>query len=321
MTATRTIPLFFAVDDRYAPYLAVTLTSIIQNSNSQQQYEAIILHDHLAPEHQDRLAKLATDNVHVRFVQMGDAFAQRMANDHSELRCDYHTLTIFFRLFIADMFPEYDKGIYLDADVVVTTDIAQMFGLDLHGNYLGGCMDTYLADSPVTIAYVEDAVGVPMQSYINSGVLLMDLAALRQCNLGDRFLALLQQYDFDTIAPDQDYINALVHDHILRLDQTWNTMPTLPTMNQALTRPNVIHFNLFAKPWHYDHVMYSDFFWQYVPDSGYADEIALAKRNYSQDDVATDDANAEELVTKATALVADAGNFKHANERGVQVRI
>ncbi|WP_156321853.1 hypothetical protein [Lacticaseibacillus thailandensis] len=93
---TTTIPLFFAVDDRYAPYLAVTLTSIIQNSDPQQQYEAIILHDHLSTPHQQRLAALATDNVHVRIVQMSAAFAQRMANDHSQLRCDYHTLTIFF---------------------------------------------------------------------------------------------------------------------------------------------------------------------------------------------------------------------------------
>ncbi|WP_054749736.1 glycosyltransferase [Lacticaseibacillus thailandensis] len=219
------------------------------------------------------------------------------------------------------MFPEYHKGIYLDADLVVTTDVARLYRLDLQGNYLGGCMDTYLADSPVTVAYVEDAVGVPMQSYINSGVLLMDLDALRACNLGDRFLALLQQYDFDTIAPDQDYINAMVHDHILRLDQTWNTMPTLPTMNQDLARPHVIHFNLFAKPWHYDHVMYADFFWQYVPDSGYADEVALAKRNYTQDDVATDDANAEALVDKATVLVASPDNFKRTAARGVQVRL
>lgn len=37
----------------------------------------------------------------------------------NRLRSDYFTMTIYFRIFIPDMYPEYDKAIYIDSDIVV----------------------------------------------------------------------------------------------------------------------------------------------------------------------------------------------------------
>ncbi|TXJ87231.1 hypothetical protein FU655_07970 [Lactobacillus delbrueckii] len=40
------------------------------------------------------------------------------------LRADFFTLSIFYRLFITELFPEYDKAVYIDADTVLNADIA-----------------------------------------------------------------------------------------------------------------------------------------------------------------------------------------------------
>lgn len=37
----------------------------------------------------------------------------------------------------------------------------------------------------------------------------MNLDKIRQAHLADRFLKLMAEYHFDSVAPDQDYINAM----------------------------------------------------------------------------------------------------------------
>ena len=49
---------------------------------------------------------------------------------------DYYSKTTYFRLFIAEMFPEIDKAIYIDSDTVVLGDIAQLYDYDLGDAYV-----------------------------------------------------------------------------------------------------------------------------------------------------------------------------------------
>ena len=41
------IPVFFTIDNSYAPFLAVALNSMIKNANPRRQYKAIVLHQGL----------------------------------------------------------------------------------------------------------------------------------------------------------------------------------------------------------------------------------------------------------------------------------
>ena len=43
----REIPIFFTIDDSYAPFLAVALNSAIKNSDLQRGYKAIVLYQDL----------------------------------------------------------------------------------------------------------------------------------------------------------------------------------------------------------------------------------------------------------------------------------
>ena len=38
----------------------------------------------------------------------------------------YYSKTTYYRLFIAEMFPEYDKAIYVDSDLVIQGDIPRI---------------------------------------------------------------------------------------------------------------------------------------------------------------------------------------------------
>lgn len=313
------IPVFFTIDDGYAPFLSVALDSAIKNSSKEKTYKAIILHEDLSQDNITKLQSLATDHFQVEFVQMKEgleSITDRMSN---RLRCDYFTLTIYFRLFIPAMFPQYDKGIYIDSDVVITGDLAELFAIDLGDNYIGACADKSVVDVPPLAQYMEEAVGVDRHSYINSGVLLMNLKKLREAELDVHFLSLLNTYHFDCIAPDQDYLNAMCSGKIHYLSEVWDAMPTedKPEVEDV----KIIHYNLFSKPWCYDNIQYGDVFWQYAEDSVYYDEIRAYKDNYSDEQKESDSKCLELLVNRGVEITASQVTFKKVFESGEKVRL
>lgn len=315
----REIPIFFTIDDSYAPFLAVALNSAIKNANPNRHYRAIVLHQELNEANAAKLKSLETENFKIKLTPMKanfEALDDRMSN---RLRCDYFTLTIYFRLFIPAMFPQYDKGIYIDSDVVLTDDIANLYDIDIGNNFFGACTDASIADTPPLVAYTENAVGIPKGEYINSGVLLMNLKKLRDCDLEGHFLNLLNTYHFDSIAPDQDYLNAMCNGNIYYLDEAWDAMPN--DAKPPLKNPSLIHYNLFSKPWCYDGVQYEDVFWKYAKDSGYIDEIKAYKAAYTEEKRKADSDCLALLVCRGSEIPEGEVTFKKQFEKGVKIRL
>ena len=315
----REIPIFFTIDDSYAPFLAVALNSAIKNSDPQRNYKAIVLYQDLGADNISRLQSLQTENFKIELMPIRanmEALDDRMSN---RLRCDYFTLTIYFRLFIPSMFPQYDKGIYIDSDVVLTDDIAKLFDIDIGENYIGACNDLSIADIPPLVAYTEKAVGVNAKEYINSGVLLMNLKKMRDDDLEGHFLALLNKYHFDSIAPDQDYLNAMCNGKIYYLEEKWDTMPN--DAKPMLTETSLIHYNLFSKPWCYDGIQYEEQFWNYAQDCGFIDEIREFKASYTEDKKKADSECLELLVRRGMEIPERDITFKKMNEKGVRIRL
>ncbi len=319
MKANKEIPIFFTIDDNYAPFLAVAINSAIKNSSPDRSYRAIVLNEDLSEDNAARLCAMQTENFKIDLIPMKadlGALDDRMGN---RLRCDYFTLTIYFRLFIPTLFPEYDKGIYIDSDVVVTDDIAKLYDTDIGDMLIGAVNDLSIADVPPLVAYTENAIGVKKQEYINSGVLLMNLKAMRECDLEGHFLDLLNTYHFDTIAPDQDYLNAMCNGRIHYLDEAWDAMPN--DAHPPLEHTSIIHFNLFSKPWCYDKVQYEDIFWKYAEDSGYLDEIKGRKAAYTDEMKRSDTECLELLVARGAEIPKNNVTFKKIYESGVKIRL
>lgn len=315
----REIPIFFTIDDAYAPFLAAALRSAAAHASPDRHYRAIVLHQDLSEERGKRLKALETDNFKIDLEPMRanfEALDDRMSN---RLRCDYFTLTIYFRLFIPAMFPQYDKGIYIDSDVVLNADIGALFDIDIGDNLIGACNDLSIADVPPLVAYTEAAVGVDKREYINSGVLLMNLKAMRELDFEGHFLNLLNTYHFDSVAPDQDYINAICNGRIYYLDAAWDAMPN--DARPPMDAPKLIHYNLFSKPWCYDNVQYGDLFWKYAEECGFIEEIRAYKAAYDDAKKAADDACLARMVDRCNEISKSEITFRKLNEKGVKIRL
>lgn len=313
------IPVFFSVDDNYAPFLAAALNSAVKNSSKSRNYRAVVLHQELSEENKQKLGALASGNFKIDFVPMKDEVSTITDRLSNRLRFDIFTLTIYFRLFIPTMFPQYDKGIYIDCDTIVVSDIAELFDTDIGDNFIGACVDKSVIDVDPLGEYMEKAVGVSRYKYVNSGVLLMNLEKLREAEFDKRFLTLLNKYHFDSVAPDQDYINAMCSGRIHYLDEAWDAMPN--DNRPALEQPKLVHYNLFSKPWCYDNVQYGDCFWKYIEGTGFEDAAKAHKAGYTDEKKKADADGMQVLINRAIAIPNDEWTFVKAEAAGETIRL
>lgn len=314
-----TIPIFYAIDDGYAKFVAVSIKSLIMNANNNYNYDINVIYENLSEENAKKLKSLETDNVKIILTEMNQNLSMITDKLRNRLREYTFTLTIFFRLFIPVMFPKYHKCIYIDADTVIPGDISRLYNEDLEDNYLGCIVDKSTIDNEILASYFEEVVGIPRDKYINSGVLLMNSKKLRELKIDEKFLDLYIKYGFDVIAPDQDYINSMCYGHIKYLSDIYDAMPN--PNNKEVEKPVIIHYNLFLKPWQYENVQYYDYFWKYAKFTPYYDEILEIKNSYTDEDRKKDSEWMDLMVSRAESLVGTQNTLKNVFESGKETRL
>ena len=313
------IPIFFTIDDGYAPYLGVAIKSLIDNASKDYRYRIHIIQEGLTDKYKGYLADMATDDCEIEFCEMRRELDIGSDFDGHKLRADYFTLTIYYRLFIPEMFPEYDKVIYIDSDVVVPGDISELYNEELGDNLVGACTDTSILHIPPLVEYTQKAVGMKPGEYCNSGILLMNAKKMREVKMDEHFLTLLNKYQFDTVAPDQDYLNAMCNGKITHLSDRYDVMP----VEDAEDKEDIviIHYNLFSKPWLFDGIQYGDVFWKYAKETAFYEDLQDIKNNYTDEQKAHDMASMENLVTRAAMITGQDVTFKKVQEEEGVVRL
>lgn len=75
-------------------------------------------------------------NVAIRFVRVSDYF------DEQNLFVDQHlSIETYYRLIIPEIMPDYHKILYLDCDMVVDCDVADLYEENLNGMIVGASKD------------------------------------------------------------------------------------------------------------------------------------------------------------------------------------
>lgn len=277
---TKEIPIFFAVDDGYCPFLAVAIQSLIDNASAEYTYLIKILNTDISEENKRKIGKYERENVDIEFVDL-NYYIQKV-KDKLYTR-DYYSKTTYFRLFLPNLYPQYDKVLYLDSDIVILDDIAKLYNTDMGDNLVAAAPDDVIQTMPVFQDYVEKVVGVAdFRRYFNAGILLMNLHELRRFKFQEKFVYLLDKIKF-AVAQDQDYLNRLCKGRVKLLDRTWDRMP-IPDPKIKTEDVKLVHYNLAFKPWHFEDILYKEFFWMYAQETEYFEDIQRIKENFTEED-------------------------------------
>lgn len=274
----KVIPIFFATDDNYAPFLVVCLKSLLANCSKEYDYKFYVLTTNLAQKYQDDLKAVVGDSATIEFVSLKNELDKLQGMFH--LR-DYYSKETYYRFFIPDLFPQYEKVLYLDCDTIILGDIAELYNTDISDYYVAAAPEEVMATIKVFGDYVEKALGVPVEEYFNAGILLINTKKFRKNQIAEKFVDLLKHFTF-RVTQDEDYLNVLCKGHSKILDLGWNkTSYKNPDFDDKNLK--IIHYKINWKPWHYENTLYEEYFWDFAKQTQYYDMLMKMRDDYSDE--------------------------------------
>lgn len=146
-----------------------------------------------------------------------------------------YTKMSYLRCYFSKILDE-DKILYLDVDTLVVDNIDELWKVDLKDNVIAGVHEPGEWNKYLNTYGLDD-------TYINSGVLLMDLKEIREEKLDDSMIYLLNHTKF--AFPDQDVINLVCRNRIHQLSNIYNSSETTGIVDNA----KILHYIRGNKGW------------------------------------------------------------------------
>ena len=292
--------IVYSCDDAYVPYTYVSIKSLRAHKTLGKHYQVYILQTGLSPSNQKNLLSLQDDNFTVKFVDVGQIL-NHFPRGFFPLNFHF-TIETYFRFFLAELFPQEDKVLYLDGDTLVQKDVKDLFSIDVGDAYLAATRDMeiirathYLGERHAS--YFENQLGLEsIDNYFQAGVMLVNLKQWRKENFACRLLECLKKVPNPMYA-DQDILNAVCQNRVKFITQNWDFTWHLPFLDsqfqknlpapfaqqylQAKEDPFIIHFTGESmKPEDKPEEQEAQKFWQYAAVSPYFG--VLWKRMYQK---------------------------------------
>ncbi len=246
------INICLSCDDNYSEHAGVVIASVLANAKPTDEPVFYILDGGISDKHKQEILTLKNiKDCEIKFVKINeDSFdSYKKVKSHQ-----YVTLATYYRLKLPTLLPHVSKIIYLDCDVVVQTSLYDLFNIDLKGYPIAGVHD------------IKKHIVKDNPSYVNAGMLVVDLKRVVELNLEQKFLEYTQKH-IDTIkVGDQEIINEVCKGNILILEDEWNVQSSNFTNRSSYTKyPKIIHFTAKKKPWHYGSFSYHrDLYFKYL---------------------------------------------------------
>ena len=304
-TNRETINIFFAATDNYIKYMDVAITSLIENASKDYDYRITVLHNGLSKKNEEILKKHETSNIKIDFRDV-EAEIKDLKNILPDARM--FTMASYYRFLIEKLYPNIDKAIYLDCDVVVPGDISNLYNVNLGENLIAAVNEQMCLLNPFMSQYTIEVEGIDPHKFFNTGVLLLDLKGIRDFQLLKRIVDLMEKYNFVSPMVDQSYLNNILRHKVKLLPNGWNkeNVPASPLEGDL----NIRHFALSTKPWKSKDIEDSDLWWKYAAKSDYFDELNEEFSKVTPEELERDAANAGKLFELAGELLKSDHTFK-----------
>ncbi|MCQ2742401.1 MAG: glycosyltransferase family 8 protein [Bacilli bacterium] len=298
------IAIFFGFDERFAKYAAVSMLSLIDNRDRKRKYHIHVLHTDLKEETIKAISRLEQKGVRIFFDDMNEDISKLIA--HLPIR-DYYSPSTYFRLFIAEKFPQYDKALYVDSDTAILGDISKLFDTQLSHDYVAAVPEAVMQEMEPTGQYAEKVLGIQRNHYFNAGILLINSKKWREVKVLQQFIDLVHFYDF-TIAQDQDYLNVICKGKVRLLPRKWNMECIRPWSIREKDR-QIIHYAFAAKPWHDVTCPYSLYFWEYAAASPFYYDIKRQFADYTNEQLDAEKQVASSVMAACEKEIARPDNY------------
>lgn len=285
--SNNSIPIVLASNNYYVPYLYTAIMSFLNYKNEDDIYDIVILNSDITKKNKMLLKYMEKNgkNIYIRFVNMGALIAKNKFKQNDEL--SHISLDTFYRLFIPKIFKDFDRVIYLDSDLIIKKNIAEILkesslshtisatrDIDFVSQYYGMKKVRSYSDSVIRLKQIEN--------YFQAGVFVFNIKMFKEKYSLDELLNLAISRKF--LYQDQDIMNIFFKNDIFYLNLQWNVMTDCAEIRmnrirllapyklykeylEARKNPYIIHYAGFAKPWNRPEDDFGNDFWEVARNS------------------------------------------------------
>lgn len=245
--------IVYAVDHNYILQCAVSCYSFVKNLNAETDSYIHVLIDETVTENDRGLfEKIEYHFPHISFCfhLVSDEFLNWM-----DFSFSYLNKMTYYRLLLPELLDDVEQCLYIDSDTLLIGDISPLLQYDIQNDYLAGVRDSGIKGIDYSLDELDG-----MDHYINAGVLLMNLKALRVDGMQNQFCnRIANRYQFN----DQDILNICCKDRIHFLPEKYNCFSY---RKEKVDSAVLIHFlgEPGMRPWIYKRSKDGDLWWEYA---------------------------------------------------------
>ena len=290
----------YVSDENFAEVMGISLLSLLEINKHVDEIHVFIVEDQISAENKEKLIKIAQEyNRQLDFIPMPE--------NEELLRINPPTSrwkrNVFARLFLDVLFskyPEVNKVLYLDGDILVTDSLEELWNTDIT-NYLGAACLECMSN------FHKWAIGAKKtDNYINTGMLLMNVVAWREQNVQEKLIKRIYERKGKVEYPDQDIFNSVISNQFILVSPRYNLTAlaydfTYKEMliyrkpqfgyseeewKTAVAHPALVHFNtsfLSIRPWFEGSKHpYAELWRKYHANSPWRDTPMRKMKNYEK---------------------------------------
>jgi len=285
----------FCFNNEYTIPAAVAFRSLLENASKDYFYKLYVAHIDISVENQQKLHKIELEfheHASLEFLQMQDRFEDLWKKTATK---GHYSKEVFYKLIAPSLFPQYEKIIISDVDVVFLGDVSPSYfsfdvAEDIYVAGVGGVgkilhiLDDYKKD------FSQEEIS---KLVINGGYMVYNLNKMRKDHLEASFLKCYEMNYWRILQLEQDVINLCCYPKIKFLplknmmcnyvydlyntDEDFNSDKTFSRveLKEAMANPVLLHYPGYRKPWRDRDSTKAEEWFKYVVRTPFCEEFRL----------------------------------------------
>ena len=262
--------ILITINKKYVKQVNILLNSI-QYSNTEESFDVYVLHRDL----EEKDLEIMNNNLDLKRFEIHLIHIPEKEIHKFPVYEKRYPVEVYFRIFASNYLPQdLDRILYLDADTIVINPLKELYETDFEENY-------YIAATHVKkVLHKLNEIRLNIKEdepYINTGVLLINLKALRTIHIEKEVKEFIEKNEKKLLLPDQDILVSILGNKIKLVDslkynlgeRTLNTYNINHPKNQIGLRwicrnTVIIHYFGRNKPWNKQYIGRLDCFYHKI---------------------------------------------------------
>ena len=249
-------------DDNYVMPTSVAIQSMIDSKPKDVSYTIHIIASALSAETEEQFRKFSSDTLLIDIIRENAEKRFSGYHDFDPNSICAASISALLKFVIADLLPNLERVLYLDGDLIVKTNLEEIYYTDIRDYYAAAVVDS-------GSIYFKHEYVKKVKNYFNSGVMLLNLNKIREDNMVAVLLKTKKELK-DTSLMDQNVFNLVFDGKVKLLPVIYNFMPVslyrsdakwnieqincvygtdFDNKKQLYASAKIIHYSSKDKPW------------------------------------------------------------------------